>query len=300
MARPNAYLAIVTMLAAACSDAGTDPQLPPGELVPFWETLSPTNEAQSTHLWIVDRAVDVLGKHQDLRPAAAAYRLLRDPTCLPRWQQGLIDADYKAAYNNGTFDIWPGASEEISVASGATWKSHFYDPDSGTNWLGESSPTARTEALGHLRDAQSLLKSKKTAAACYELGLSLHYLTDVTQPMHASNYTATDWPVLLHSHIEGYAMGVQSRYAVADWNGAPTRTASAQFDAIAKTSKLEWPPLFDAVVAAYASRCGGVFSYASDDPACWQGDAGVDARLGASLRSAQIATAEFLFSADLR
>src|SRR6185437_2592082 len=146
--------------------------------------------------------------------------------CRPSWHQGLADADFKAAYNGGWFDVPVGGSTAELILAGATWNSHFYDPDTGLNYEGQSSPTAYDQALAHLANARTKLPTNR-AGACYELGLSLHYFTDITQPMHASNYTAKDWPLELHSNYESYAMTVQARYATTTWAGPTSGDASA-------------------------------------------------------------------------
>src|SRR5262249_30468065 len=131
------------------------------------------------------------------------------------------------------------------AASHASWMSHFYDPDSGKNYEGlakssdlsddaiqhpiftaikanvEVNGRVRTEARGTalcgVGRAKALPAEKNHPAphatepkdlrlrGCYELGLALHYFTDITQPMHAANFAATDRPRLLHSNWEGWA-----------------------------------------------------------------------------------------------
>ena len=186
------------------------------------------------------------------------------------------------------------------MLSGATWASHFYDPDTGKNYKGQKSPTAYDQALAHLGNARAELASNR-AGACYELGLSLHYFTDLTQPMHASNYTAKDWPLELHSDFESYAMAQQARFAVTTWAGPTAGDASAQLLAAAHASKPHWPTLKAAITAAYAARgCGKFSSYWTDHTSCWTGDATVDAELANELAAAQTATASYLFSLGLR
>src|SRR3954454_10560288 len=92
-----------------------------------WEAESPTDQKSSTHLWIVNRAIDILGRHPELAQAKRAYKQLTSATCKTRWQLGLIDADFKAAYNNGNTDVPYNAGVVKLLASGATWESHFWD-----------------------------------------------------------------------------------------------------------------------------------------------------------------------------
>jgi phospholipase C len=248
-----------------------------------WEAGSVTDEGQSTHLFIVDRALDILGHHLSDADAASAFNRLNTSACRSRWQQGLYDADHKVSYNN-----W------------YTWSSHFYDPSTGTNYLGFSSPVAYTEALTHLATAKSKLAVNDVKNGCYELGLSLHYATNITQPMHAANFAATDWPLDLHSHMEQRAVVIQDGYAVADWTGAPATNVNDTLTAIAWGSYNEWPSLWNALDHAYSATCGySIDEYTLDHTSCWQGDAGVDAAIGAALRQAQAMTAAYLYAADV-
>ncbi|MGZ3407191.1 MAG: hypothetical protein ACXVAN_12150 [Polyangia bacterium] len=273
---------------------------PDGTRQADWDDESVDDETRSTHLWIVDRALGLLAGRTDLPQAAAAITLLDAADCRPSWHQGLADADFKGAYNGGAFDVPVGGSTTLLVLSGATWASHFYDPDSGLNYKGQKTPTAYDQALAHLANARAQL-AKNRANACYELGLSLHYFTDLTQPMHASNYTAKDWPIELHSDYETYGMAQQARFAASSWSGPTSGDASAQLLAAAHASKPRWPTLKSAIAAAYAARgCGKLSSYWTDHTSCWTGDAGVDVQLAAELVASQNATANYLYAIDLR
>src|SRR5689334_21297397 len=222
---------------AGTTDTGSDK-------VVDWEAGSVTDPGQSTHLFIVNHALDILGHHLTDARASSAFNRLNNAACRSRWQQGLYDADHKVSYNN-----W------------YTWSSHFYDPSTGTNYLGFSSPVAYTEALKHLATAKSKLAANDVYNGCYELGLSLHYATDITAPMHAQNFAATDRPLDLHSHIEQRAVAIQNGYAVSDWTGAPTTNINDTLTAIAWASYDEWPPLWNALDNAYSAACG----YSIDD-----------------------------------
>lgn len=289
--------------AAGCAiDAAPDIESPSdgdgGAPVPYWATNSVSDEAGSTHLWIVDRAGDVLGAHLDNAYAARARKWLTNPSCVPRWQQGLYDADYRHQYNGGWFDLTPTSSTAEIAASGATWAAHFYDPDTGRNYEGDTSPTAKTEALSHLSSAKKRLASSDVYNGCYELGLALHFFTDLTQPMHASNFTATDRPLKLHTNVEEYAISLQTGGAPAGWT-APTGKVATFIDAAGHRSKNQWPGLKSAIAASYDARCGSFYYYLNDDPSCWQHDATVDGDVVASMASAINDTARFLVIAQL-
>jgi len=290
----RAALPLLLLTLSACAE----PADAPGSEPIAWETQSPNEELHSTHLWIVDRAIDQLGR-QGTTAATSAYRLLTKASCRNAWQQGLFDADYKAPYHGGWGDLKVGASETEIALAGATWVSHFYDPSTNTNYVGLSSPTARTETLSHGATARSRLATGDIKGGCYELGLALHYFTDITQPMHAVNFTATDSPTTLHSDIELRAMSIQSGFAIASTATLSAGTPAAEIDEAAWRSHDQWPALIGAVETAYAGRCGSIDNFPVDVTFCWQGDAGVDAAIGASLRTAQTATAELVLALDL-
>jgi hypothetical protein len=193
--------------------------LAPPPKQPLWDTESVTDEAESTHLWIVNRALDILARHkghpeQQAIPLDVYLDVFRSDSCRSAWEQGLYDADFLSQYSNGdqVFPHW--------------WKSHFYDPTTGTNYDGETSPTALTESLYHFSNAIALARQGNWAnpnqpscssnpygsngcvtSACYEFGLSLHYMTDVTQPMHAANYTSGNSPLYYHSRLGSLDFG---------------------------------------------------------------------------------------------
>src|SRR5687767_5512574 len=70
-----------------------------------WTAHSAEDEATSTHLFIVDRAIELLGKRTDLPRAQQIAAMMNEPECRTQWQKGLCDADYLAAYNDGSMDM---------------------------------------------------------------------------------------------------------------------------------------------------------------------------------------------------
>jgi len=164
------------------------------------------DEQKSTHLWIVSHAAVLL--KEEGKAGQRIYELVKphrgkigdsfhDNLC-----QGLSDADHKAPYNDPLFP-----SGTIP-----TWKSHFYDPDTRTNWLGEASPTAVTSGSLYYYLSRDTYTSGDMEQAGYYLGLALHYLTDLTQPMHAANFTWLDSRRFgYHTDFENYARNVRRR-----------------------------------------------------------------------------------------
>jgi phospholipase C len=271
-----------------------------------WDAESVDNEANSTHLWIVNHAIKILAKHTDDARLKATVDLLNKQSCRDNWQQGLLDADFKHEYNNGRVDFSPGASDAYIIYSGATWESHFFDPDTGLNWKDRSDPTAYTQAMRHLDSARENVASDEDNA-CYELGLSLHYMTDLTQPMHAANFTAVSRPKKMHSNVEGWAMGIQDEFPLADWSGPSEKQLSDFIIDTAKLSKTSWGTIWSALADAYRAApnrvvCGDIEAPAwkvwsaqeFDHTSCWENDEGVKAAVGQSLKNAQDWTAQYL------
>jgi phospholipase C len=302
----------ITVLLTACaapSDEDAEPADAPTTQESAWDTESADHEGESTHLWIVDRAIDILAKHGGDATAARAVALLNKPGCRTNWQQGLVDADFKAQYNGGRTNLPLHPSDTAVALSGATWESHFFDPDTGKNYKGTPA-TAFSETNSHVGRALENHLGAGGATACYELGLSLHFFTDLTQPMHATNFTALDRPAKLHSNLEGYSLELQDRFPLADWSGAPRGTIKDFVMQTAKDSK----PLFQAGVVAIVNAykaytgwhiltCRNIDAEAwrfverqhIDYKFCWAGNPGVDAMIGKTLESAQDHTAKYLY-----
>jgi hypothetical protein len=141
---------------------------------------------------------------------------------------GLLEADY---------------TDFLNDKSGAItyYTSHFYDPDTGKNYWEDDSPTALERGQDYFNASLNVLNTPDYAVeldlgrwawrsermrvsfsftningrwqvALRLLGIALHYLTDLTQPMHAANianiYGGRGNPLLnewRHSNYEDYA-----------------------------------------------------------------------------------------------
>jgi len=305
-------LPLVASLLVACAAPTDDAADAEGQSQESaWEAETVDHEESSTHLWIVNRGVEILGTHTRDAVARRVFTLMNEPLCRAQWQQGLYDADYKADYNNGLTDLPKNPSEAQVLLSGATWESHFYDPDTGKNYKGGTTRTALTEADKHMSRSLELGFGVNKREACYELGLALHYFTDLTQPMHASNFTALSRPAKLHVNLEGYAMELQDKYPLADWTGAPRTVPLKDF---VRETAVQTKPLFQegvtAIINAYNTYSGWHFLRCRkvdaqmirflerqyvDHRVCWQGNPGVDATVGKSLMFAQDRTAQYLY-----
>lgn len=169
--------------------------------MPRWDTEDPYNETQSTHLWIVNRAAQLAqGEGAAGRQVYALAKpfqkklgdAFHDALC-----EGLYAADFDPSYNDPAYGR-------------PTYASHFYDPDTGQNYLHISSPTALTRGTKYFHDSVAAYQRGDLRKAGFKLGLALHYLTDLTQPMHAANYTyLSSWKWGYHTDFEAYVMVIQ-------------------------------------------------------------------------------------------
>jgi phospholipase C len=292
-------LFVLVFAVVACSNApAEDEELDEQEA--DWTAHSANDEASSTHLFIVDRAIDLLEKRSDLARAKKIVAVMNEPECRKQWQQGLCDADYKGAYNNGSADMTPEGGIAQWARARPSFKSHFYDPDTELNYKGESSPTARTESRAHVLN---WLEERGKSGSCYELGLALHYMTDATQPVHAANFTNTDRALGLHSHLEHYALDNQTRFVATDETILRLDEDSTEgaLRAAAYIAKNIWGRTLQAVYDAYWNNgvaCeAAYYTWTYDVKSCWQGDAAVDVLVREALVNAQLRTAEWLYAA---
>jgi hypothetical protein len=169
--------------------------------LPGWDTESVNDETRSTHLWIVNRGAN-LARGQGAQGERIANLVApggQDSEFRQQLRQGLYDADFESPYNNKVLFV-------------TTYKSHFYDASTGKNWWGDTNPTALTQGTLYYNEAAAAFKANNMQTAGYKLGLALHYLTDLTQPMHAANFTwLSSSPVTgYHTSFEEYVLEVQA------------------------------------------------------------------------------------------
>ena len=165
----------------------------------------------ASHKRIVEVAVDGLKAYCD-GGGTSQHAALVTNFCTPELAlefkaamlRGLYDADYKVPYAGYHLH------DEYF-----TWHPHFYDPDTGVNYL-RTDWTALSDgrryfnlSVEYARRAFKIGLGKWHLGHMYEkagyyLGLSLHYLTDLTQPFHAANHN-NDGIDMKHSKFEAYA-----------------------------------------------------------------------------------------------
>jgi len=263
-----------------------------------WETGVSPDAPNGSHQWLFARGLEILRRHAELPGVSAKLAWLDTPECLGQVRQGLFDADYLSVHSGARWDLTPEASTLDYLRAGATYAAHFYDPDTGKNYAGQASPTAAEKVRKLLGSNQQASAQGLHALACHELGVAAHFLGDLAQPMHAALFTSKDFPLYLHSNLEGYAMDIQTRYVIQDWEEVPQGTVDDLILETASISKALWPDTLSAIRAAYGSR-GCWFRWRlRDNPDCWQGDAALDGWIGASIQDAQVAQARFLYLMD--
>ena len=83
---------------------------------------------------------------------------------------------------------------------------HFFDPNTGKNYTGSSSNTAKTNAQEHYDAAVTAANSGDMNEAYEQIGRCLHYIQDASEPHHASNVVSYG-SLSPHAKFEKYAYG---------------------------------------------------------------------------------------------
>jgi hypothetical protein len=179
---PDAALATAFTLAPASAPTGNA-----RGIAPKW-SADPgfrDDETHSTHLWIYNRAVDwILGEESlgsgpnmaatfSEQERTALRHILSDPTFTTAVRQGIYDAD-----NSGMTD---------AATSGFVFSAHFWHPVANRGGWWDPNPAINAFEYG-TRYLRQSLDIRNTAQSGRLLGLAIHYLEDVTQPMHCGLY----------------------------------------------------------------------------------------------------------------
>ncbi len=107
------------------------------------------------------------------------------------------------------FTDWP--DEFGNETDYGTFAGHFYDPDTGKNWLGQTSPTAKGRSVDYYNEAVKAYKAGKTALAIRYIGIGSHYISDLNVPHHAANLTALNSN---HTDFERYVDNTRASYKI--------------------------------------------------------------------------------------
>lgn len=93
---------------------------------------------------------------------------------------------------------------------GAAFAGHFYNSNTGQNYLWQTSHTAKTNFLQHTANAVYNFSSNKTYA-WQELGKAIHYLSDLNESHHASNMVAV---LTNHAEYESWVDALRFNYGI--------------------------------------------------------------------------------------
>lgn len=150
-----------------------------------------------THQQVVAEAVQLLRHHRKSFPKVERFLELWGDDTKPS------QTAFRRSVMNGLHDA-DTVKEYMGVGYGeaSTYHKHFYDIDAKGSWLstcsniainalGKANPeTARSEFLKWFAQSSKEFSEKgaKPESVGHKLGLTLHYLTDLTQPLHAANF----------------------------------------------------------------------------------------------------------------
>ncbi|MEN6313536.1 MAG: zinc dependent phospholipase C family protein [Clostridiaceae bacterium] len=102
--------------------------------------------------------------------------------------KGWSIAQYFYAENGTALIMEYSDKPDVDETDGITpFLGHFYDPDTGTNYLGGTDPTARARFSTHFYTAVNYYNNNNKTEAWKSLGRALHYYGDLSEPHHASN-----------------------------------------------------------------------------------------------------------------
>ena len=289
----------------------------------------------NTHLYIAKNAVELLAKDPDpiAKEVAKAVN-----ACSPNWEKGLWDADdaplsetsgahgthfynasipdpIKAGYAVGPDGVFD-RTEEIKKIPG---KSMTGEPTRQVTYDGKvfnttKRGTARDKAHDAVEkiggaDMKGRIAKLTSPVACTELGYAIHYMTDMTQPMHSSSFSAVQMSpgvkivgntVALHAAFEYYAPAVQGRFTSEKmkWDGRmKTMPSDDAFQDAAMRANEKAPGLWAVLTAKAAPTCKFSFGDGVDyNGYCFAGDPAVDKYIGVLLEDAFQSTAGYLYS----
>jgi len=262
----------------------------------------------NTHLWVVNRALELLAKSSD-PVAVTAVKKMNESSCRAQWQHGLYDGDEPGLADN------PVDLTAISSTAGT----HFYNPagrdafgnrTSSTTYLlagvdvstggihGRRNPNARQKADNLIRNMWPS-SGRIPSNRCYLWGLTLHYMTDMTQPMHTSSFSGVSSPMWLHPYFEAYVPVVQDRFpAVGSWSERwKGESADDTFHKVAVQSNGLAPALMR-VLTVSGRRCtiGGIELAPAYAGYCFINDPNVDAQIGIVLQEGYQSTASYIYN----
>ncbi len=290
----------------------------------------------NTHLYIIKNAIELLAKSDDpvAKEVAAAVN-----KCSPHWEQALWDADdgklsetggargthfynatipdpIKAGYAVGPEGVFDRRDEIKKLAGknmqGGDTRQVTYN---GKVFYTTKRGTARDHAHENIEAIGGHTRAERIAALanpvkCRNLGLALHYMSDMTQPMHSSSFSAIETSpgvsigsitISLHGAYEYYVPSMQQKHSSKNmhWDGRmKTMPHDDAFQDAAVRGNEHAPALWHALTAKKSPTCKFSFGDLADyNGWCFAGDAKVDELTGKILEDAFQSTAGYLYSA---
>ena len=107
------------------------------------------------------------------------------------------------------FTDWP--DEYGNETDFGTFAGHFYNPKTGKNWMGQTSPTAKGRAVSYFNEAVSAYNNGKINLAIKYIGIGSHYVADLSEPHHTSDLTALNSN---HTEFEKYVDDNRASYKI--------------------------------------------------------------------------------------
>ncbi len=183
------------------------------------------DESHNTHLWIFNRACDLIDRRMKFGGVGQNPGLWsHDERTGTIWclsfsalktniMQGIYDADNLTGnLPGGLWQAW--ASESNPHTTGFVYSAHFWNHTSGAGGSWDLRKMENNAYKFGTYYWQKAVEESDPAMSGYYLGLAIHYLEDLTQPMHCgvfANWPPFDWR---HANYEAWAVSVQSKCAV--------------------------------------------------------------------------------------
>ena len=146
-----------------------------------------SSNSGSTHQYITGKAITIVNNYVNVP------FLTNNTQSLKSW------SDYPDQQESGQTD-------------GITFAGHFYNPNTGTTYLGGYA-SAKDRLVWWFNEAVNKYNAGQTSAAVKALGCTLHYAADLSEPHHAALQTAAQLQYK-HTEYENWVRNNQTRYSV--------------------------------------------------------------------------------------
>lgn len=199
-------------------------------------TIHATTSENLTEVTLPQKVIDIINGSDDIYGAGVPLEhgtVNNDGLVQPFYKSGGINHTHQyivasavnillsdkgsSIFNNAThlenllyFTDWP--DEFGNETDLGTFAGHFYDPATGRNWLGQTSPTAKGRSVDYFNDAVMAYKQGQPALAIRYIGTGSHYISDLNEPHHAANLTVLNSN---HSEFEKYVDDNRASYKIA-------------------------------------------------------------------------------------